>query len=109
MTHDAQITAAALRWFTARQRRMAIGAEQRQYQKEGKALTGFGGADWDISHRHQQVKPLELQAAKTLAKVCEQQRCHLSRADDASLVPDVFEVASNADSPTHFAKEQPCL
>lgn len=102
MTNDAQITAAALRWFTARQRRMAIGAEQRQYQKTRKALTGFGGADCDISHRHQQAKRLELQAAKALAKACEQHRGHLSRADDASLVLDVLalELTGPTDSPT---------
>jgi len=56
---ETQITAAALRWFTARQRRLAIGAEQRRFRKEFKTLTGFGGADFDISH-HQQAKRQEL-------------------------------------------------
>lgn len=98
---ETQITAAALRSFTARQRRMAIGAEQRQYQRARKAQTGFGGADFDISHHHRQAKRQELQAAKALAKAREQHRGHLSRADDASLVLDVLalEITVNADSP----------
>jgi len=99
---ETQITAAALRWFTARQRRMTIGAVQRQYQKARKAQTGFGGADFDISHHHQQAKRQELQAAKALAKAFEQHRGHLRRADDASLVLDVLalEMTGNIDSLT---------
>jgi hypothetical protein len=90
MNSETQITVAALRWFTTRQRRMAIGTEKRQFQKERKALTGFGGSDSDISQRHQQAKRLELQAAKALAKACEQHRGCLTQVDDASPVLDVM-------------------
>jgi hypothetical protein len=69
---------------------MAIGAEQRQYQKVCKAQTGFGGSNSEISHRHQQAKRLELQAAKALAKACEQHRGCLTQVDDASPVLDVM-------------------
>lgn len=101
MAHEARITAAALRWFTARQRRLAVGAEQRQYQKERKALTGFGGSDYDISLRHQQAKRLELAAARALAQACDQHRGHLNRADDAALVLDtrVLDLPSNTNEP----------
>lgn len=84
MNNDIQITATALRWFTARQRRLAIGAEQRRFRKEFKTLTGFGGSDSEISQRHLQAKRLELAAARALAKACEQHRGQLSHADDVS-------------------------
>jgi hypothetical protein len=89
----AKIRAAALRWFTARQRRMTIGTEQRQYQQARKAQTGFGGSDSEISHRHQQAKRLELAAARALAKACEQHRDNLNLADDAIEIVEARMVA----------------
>lgn len=71
MTNNVQITASALRWFTARQRCMAIGSEQRRYQEEREALIGLGSADCNISDRHKQAKRLELQATMVQAKAWE--------------------------------------
>ena len=42
--NDLKILAAALRWHTARVRRLEIGAEQRHYQLMKKKLTGLGGS-----------------------------------------------------------------
>jgi hypothetical protein len=67
---DREITAAALRWHTARTKRLAIGAEQRRYQKEQKQRTGFGGASSDIGKHLTSARRLELAAARKLFTLC---------------------------------------
>ncbi len=81
-----EIVAAALRWHTARQRRMAIGAEQRQYQEDSKRRTGFGGASYDIGVRLTEAKRLELAAARVLFKLCESERLALGATSDGGVV-----------------------
>jgi hypothetical protein len=81
-----EIVASALRWHTARQRRMEIGAEQRRYQEDSKRRTGFGGASYDIGVRLTEAKRLELAAARALFKLCETERLALGAASDGGVV-----------------------
>jgi len=85
-----QIVAAALRWHTARQRRMEIGAEQRRYQEASKRRTGFGGASWDIGQHLTESKRLELAAARALFKLFEAERAGLGGAPDGGVVDAVL-------------------
>lgn len=84
MTNQMEIQAAALRWHTAHVQRLAIGAEQRRYQRTQKQLTGFGGADVAIGRRLTAAKRAELAALRNLAKVCESVRG--THIDDAPVI-----------------------
>lgn len=50
-TTEREVMAAAMRWHTAHQHRLEIGAVQRQYQTQQKQRTGFGGSSDDIGKR----------------------------------------------------------
>ena len=84
--NDREILAACLRWHTAHARRLVIGAEQRQYQKEQKERTGFGGSDYGISQRLTAAKRVELAALRALAKVCQKMRASQQQVSDANVI-----------------------
>ena len=84
--NDREILAACLRWHTLHVRRLEIGAEQRQYQKEQKKRTGFGGSDYAISQRLTAAKRPELAALRQLAKVCAKVRGNQQRVSDADVI-----------------------
>ena len=84
--NDHEIVAAALRWHTAHERRMVIGAEQRSYQQDQLKRTGFGGACWDIGKRLTASKRIELAAMRTLAKACAKVRSDQQRVDNANVI-----------------------
>ncbi len=82
--NDLKILAAALRWHTARVRRLEIGAEQRHYQLIRKQRTGFGGSSYEIGLRLTAAKRLEQAALRELAKLCANVRGH--QVDDADVI-----------------------
>ena len=84
--NDREILAACLRWHTLHVHRLEIGAEQRQYQKEHKQRTGFGGSDLEISCRLTAAKRVELAALRALAKVCAKVRGNQQRVTDADVI-----------------------
>ena len=84
--NDREILAACLRWHTLHVHRLEIGAEQRQYQKEQKERTGFGGSDYAISQRLTAAKRLELAALRQLAKVCAKVRGNQQQVSDADVI-----------------------
>lgn len=86
---DREITAAALRWHTARTERLAIGAEQRRYQLEQKQRTGFGGASSDIGQHLTAARRLELAAARKLFNLCTKVREIQRQPDELGVAIDV--------------------
>jgi len=82
--NDLKILAAALRWHTARVRRLEIGAEQRHYQLMKKKLTGLGGSSYEIGLRLTAAKRPEQAALRELAKLCANVRGH--HIDDADVI-----------------------
>ena len=86
-----EIVAAALRWHTARHKRLEIGAAQRRYQEEGKRRTGFGGASSGIGLQLTQARRLELAAARALFTLCDAERVGLGGLADSGVV-DIEEV-----------------
>ena len=89
MMNDREILAAALRWHTAHTTRMKATTESNRYKSDQKKLTGFGGADFDLSRRVTAAKRVELAALRELAKICAKVRGHQTQIDDACQVIDV--------------------
>ena len=83
---DREILVAALRWHTAHDRRMVIGAEQRRYQLEQKQRAGFGGSSVEIGKRLTAEKRIELSALRALAKVCAKVRSCQQHVVDADVI-----------------------
>jgi len=81
-----EIVAAALRWHTARQKRLEIGTAQRRYQEDSKRRTGFGGSSLNIGPHLTEARRLELAAARALFKLCEAERVGLGAVTDAGVV-----------------------
>lgn len=85
--NDNELTAAALRWNTARIRRLAVSKEKRRIDAQLRA----GGDDgWCVQRCIEQseagrqlteLKRKELAALRELAKACARQRGHLQAAD----------------------------
>lgn len=84
--NDREILAACLRWHAARLRRMAIGAEQRQFVLEQKQRTGFGGTDVGISLRLTAAKRVEQAALRKMAAMCAKVRDGQQQAEDACVI-----------------------
>jgi hypothetical protein len=82
--NDLKILAAALRWHTARVRRLEIGAEQRRYLVEQKLRMGFGGSSTEIGQRLTAAKRPEQAALRELAKLCANVRDR--RIEDAEVI-----------------------
>ena len=68
--NNPKMLTACLRWHAARVRRLAIGAEQRQFILEQKTRTGFGSSDVEISRRLPAAKRVEQAALRQLAAIC---------------------------------------
>jgi hypothetical protein len=98
-----EIVAAALRWHTARHRRIEIGAEQRWYQEDSKRRTGFGGSSTEIGPYLTEARWLELAAARALFKLCEAERLVLGAMPDGGVVDvvAVWLLEFGAGEPTH--------
>jgi HD superfamily phosphodiesterase len=86
-----EIVAAALRWHTARERRMEIGAQKRLAD----AVPGTSGLSQQVrlSPMVTEAKRLERAALRILAKACVAHRCNLCKADDAHMVIEASLVA----------------
>ena len=82
--NDLKILAAALRWHTARVRRLEIGAEQRRYLVAQKKRMGIGGSSTEIGQRLTAAKRPEQAALRELAKLCAEVRGH--HIDDADVI-----------------------
>jgi hypothetical protein len=82
--NDLKILAAALRWHTARVRRLEIGAEQRRYVVEQKLRMDFGGSSTEIGQRLTAAKRPEQAALRELAKSCANVRDR--RIEDAEVI-----------------------
>jgi hypothetical protein len=81
-----EIIAAALRWHTARTRRLEISAEQRKYQQAQMQRTGFGGASCEIGTRLSAAKRIEQAALRALAKVCVKVKVEKQQVVDADVI-----------------------
>ena len=89
--NNSEIVVAALRWHTAHEKRMVIGAEKRKLEKAVKGLDWH--QSWQLRAREGEIailltraKRLELTALRALGKACEKQRGRIAQADDAELV-----------------------
>lgn len=90
--NDRAITAAALRWHTAHAKRLAIGAQKRQWDKAAKeagsvfsrAFTEAGAA----ATRLTAAKRTEQAALRALAKACAKERRDRDQIEDAVIVID---------------------
>ncbi len=84
---DLKIYAAALRWHTARARRLEIGAEQRRYQLAQKQSMGFGGPPIELRQCLTAAKRSEQAALRELARLCANVRGHSIDNADVIEVP----------------------
>lgn len=94
--NDREILAAVLRWHSAHEARLIIGAEKSRQQKAEREAYHAGRPSWSISPSSYEIglrltpaKRKELAALRKLAKVCAKVRGNQSRVDDASEVLDV--------------------
>lgn len=87
MTPSPELTAAALRWHSARAARLVIGARKRKLDAQEKA---GGDCTWSLLRRMEQIdvdrelaeaRRHESAALRELAKACAKQRGHLQAAD----------------------------
>jgi hypothetical protein len=101
---DREILAAALRWHTAHEVRLSIGATKRRNEK---SLKEYGDAQFntyaptyrescrirtaasDAAEQLTPAKSVELAALRELAKVCARVRGNQKQVDDANEVIDV--------------------
>lgn len=82
--NDREIVAAAMRWATAHAARREASAASNKFKADSKRLTGFGGADFDLSRRVTNAKRTELAALRAMAKLCASARTQ--QIDDADMV-----------------------
>lgn len=89
--NDNELTAAALRWHSARTVRLAIGARKRKLDAQEKA---GGDCGWSLQRRMEQIdverelaeaRRHESAALRCLSKACARQRGHLQAADIVEL------------------------
>jgi hypothetical protein len=87
--NDREILAAALRWHTVHERRMAASSKLYEHKKAEKQRTGYFSSDCKLSLNVTEAKRVERAALRVLAKVCEKVRGNLKQVDDANEVFDV--------------------
>ena len=76
--------AACLRWHTAQQNRLAIGAELRLIRASNKSKPVlFHASDLDASRRLTEAKRVERAALRKLAALCAEMRAGHQQADNA--------------------------
>jgi hypothetical protein len=107
-----EIINAALLWHAAHERRRAIGAEKRQLDKALKEdqrgmfhTLDQRIAAGDLAARLTPAKQRELNALRKLAKVCQQHRDQLGRADVIDV--EVKQLASASTVSTSPERNQP--
>ncbi len=94
--NEREILAAALRWHTTHEARLAIGAEKARQQKAEREAYRAGRSTWlinpssyEIGLRLTPAKRKELAALRELAKVCAKVRGSQRQVEDAAQVIDV--------------------
>ncbi|KAF3997485.1 hypothetical protein [Glaciimonas immobilis] len=82
--NDREIVTSALRWHSARNHRLLVGAQKRRADE----LDGFTGLHLQVQTSRQltQAKRVEQAALRVLAKGCKEHRGHLEMVEDADLV-----------------------
>lgn len=94
--NDRLILAAALRWHSAYEARLIIGAEKARQQKAEREAYHAGRSTWSIHPSSYEIglrltpaKRKELSAMRELAKVCKKVRSSQRQVEDAAQVIDV--------------------
>lgn len=93
---EREILASVLRWHTAHESRLIIGAEKSRQQKAEREAYRAGRPSWSINPSSYEIglrltpaKRKELAALRELAKVCAKVRGSQRQVEDAAQVMDV--------------------
>ena len=84
MNQDRAILAAALRWHTTHERRMAASSKLYEHKKAEKQRTGYFSSDYDLSLGVTEAKRPEQAALRALAAQCAKVRG--THIDDAAVI-----------------------
>ena len=88
--NDREILAAALRWHTTYEIRLAHVTVHNKFKSEQMKRKGYGGSDFELGGRVTAAKRVELAALRKLAKACRAVRAAQGQVVNAEVIDAPF-------------------